>query len=199
MLWARVRRAWLLVAAIALLVMGLTKLNERSFSLPALFGSGGFVLWTTFLPLLWAVAVADSFAAKTQAAEARPGRRVAGLDLALFLVSTAAAAAAFVVLGGSAETPTSAVAHVLIMSGLACSVTLLAGAGGGVLAASALVVVTTPYGRTGFAAGYVRVLQPDGHATWSLAVGIVLCATACCLLVTRRTTIRLGGTQRLAG
>lgn len=38
MLWARVRRAWLLVAAIALLVMGLTQLNERSFSLPALFG-----------------------------------------------------------------------------------------------------------------------------------------------------------------
>jgi hypothetical protein len=195
MLWARQGRVATLGVVLALLVAGLVGLGGRSFALPAIFGTGGYVLWSTFLPLLWAVAVADCFAAKTQAVEARPARHVALLDLSLNAGATALACVAFVALGSGAEPPAAAVAHVLIMSGLAGATTLLAGPGPAVLAASALVVITTPYGRSGLGAGFVRILQPDGHLAWSLFVGGALSALACVLLATARTRVRLGRTD----
>ncbi|MGD9957957.1 hypothetical protein [Nocardioides sp.] len=182
-LWANQRRIWILVITVGLVAPGALWLQSRAFVMPAIIGSGASALWATFLPLVWAVAVADAFSSKTQGAEARPGPRVAILDLLLFLLATSTAAtAACLATGGESVSATTA--HILIMSGLA---------------ASALMVITTPYGHTAFAGTYVRILQPDGNTTWSLTVGIALCGGACFLLSTRRTTINLGQTAGLGG
>ncbi|CUR58628.1 membrane hypothetical protein [metagenome] len=197
-LWASQRRIWLLVVTIGLVTAGALWLQSRAFAMPTIIGSGGMALWATFLPLIWAVAVADAFSSKTQGAEARPGPRVAGLDLLLFvLATTTAATAACLAAGGQSATATTA--HILIMSGLACMVTLSVGAASAMLAGSALMAITTPYGHSAFAGSYVRVLQPDGDTTWSLIVGITLCLCACLMLATRATTINLSRTAGLVG
>jgi hypothetical protein len=202
-LWARSRRVLVQATVLAAALVVGTFLGERTGVMPTLFGSGAHrVLLTAFLPLAWAAAVADGFATRGQAIEARARpmanvstSRRAVLDAGLFIGAAVLAAfsfATFVVVTGP---PLSGVGPVLVLSGVACIATLLGGPADGVLAASVLVIVTTVYGITAPASSYVRILQADGDLTWSITCGVALCGAATVLLLTDKATVRLGGSE----
>lgn len=191
-LWARQRRLLLLGGVVVVLGAGALGLGATTVSLPAIIGSSTTLPVASFLTLLWAVALAEGLGSATQAVEARPASRVALLDTALLLAGTVLAALVFVALGRTVEPTLASVAHVLVMSGLAASLTLRLGPAPAVLACSTLLVATAPYGPDAPAGAYVRLVQPDGDVVFSLAVGVVLCAAAAALLLTRRVTVRLG-------
>lgn len=200
MLWLRVRRAWELLAGCLLMVLAVTVLSGEGFALPAVFGSLNVVQWTTFVPLAWSMAVADVLSAKTQAVEARVGGHVARFDLGLFLAATLAGCLAFAgVQAVSGADISTAIAQVLIMTGLAGTLTLRRGPAAAVLGCAGVVVVSTPYGPDAFLGQYIRVLQDDGNPWWALAVGVVLCVAASILVATRRVRVNLSGAESLVG
>lgn len=195
--WLRTRRVWLLCAAVVFCGAGSLALQGRFAAVPVIVGVDGMTMWSTFLPLVWAVAVADCFASKAQSAEVRPSLRAVLVDVALLLGAGAIAAVVFAVATVPPEPDVGAAGHVLIMTGLACSLTLLQGPGASVLAACVVLMISMFYGVDAPAAEYVRVLHPDGNATWALVVGVCACLLACYLMVSGRTKSRLGATDRL--
>ena len=204
-LWARARRLPVVVSTlIVILVVGGT-VGDRGVALPTLIGSGnGMAMVATLLPLAWAAALADGFAARGQALEGRPTglgtsplSRLGLVDATLFLSAVAVAAVSFstiVVVRGSVL---GGVGPVLVLSGVSCVRTLQAGAGQGILAASVLLMITTAYGTTAPGSQFVRLLQPDGDAAWSFVCGLALCSVAWWLLLTNRVTTRLEASERL--
>jgi hypothetical protein len=197
-LWSRIRRVWLLVLVLALLSVVGVAMSQRTVALPAFFGSGtSSVSLRSFLPFPWSIAVADAFATRGQAVEARPARRMGWADAGLFVASVLAAALSFWAFDPTGGRELAAVAPVLILSGLSCVGTLRAGPASGALAVTVLLLVTTLYAMNAPGARFVRVLQPDGCGPWSLVIGALLCALACWLLLTNQVTTRLGATERL--
>lgn len=196
MLWIRARRVWWLVVALVLMV-GLERLvGGLSLSVPALFGGGAnFVFLRTYLPLIWAAAIADAFAGRGLSVEARPaslvrmpGSRLGLHDAGLFVVATSVAAVLF---SGLASGGGAGVGPVLVLSGVTCIGTLRAGPAVGVFVSTMLMLLTSFYPRTAPASRFVHILQPDGEAAWSLAVGLVVALAAAGLLVTDAAVTRL--------
>lgn len=193
-LWFSTRRAVPLTIWLAVLVVIGVLLGPRSMDLPALVGSrGSNVLLSAFVPMLWAAAIADTFAARTYGVEARPARRVGLLDAGLFLSATGAAAALYdgVVVGPAAD----GVGPVLITSGVAVVVVLRRTAAAAAFVVSAAVLVTSVYGPDAPGAAFVRLLQGDGDARASYVVGLFACGVACWLLVSNRVNTRVRGSD----
>lgn len=176
--WIRTRHWWVVLGTAAVCGLALSVLRARFVALPVLFGTDGMALWTTFLPLLWAVGVADCFSSKTQSAEIRPCRRAVALDACLLLAVAALGVAVFVAAAGRDQPTATTAGHVLAMTGLTTIVTIRGGAAAGVLASSALLMATTFYAADAPAGRYVRLLQPDGDPHWSLIAGLALCLVA---------------------
>lgn len=197
--WLRTRRVWSpLVAAVAC-AAALLALEDSFVSMPVALGTDGMAVWTMFLPLVWAVAVADTFASKTQAAEARPSQRALLLDVGLLIVLAVVGAALFGTLVGPHQSAVAAVGHVLLMTGVACAVTLRGGSGAGVLTAVALMIGTTFYGIDAPAGRYVRVFQPDGDPAWTWTVGTFSCLVAGALILGDGARVRLAQSHRASG
>lgn len=176
-LWARSRRLPVLLIAVLVLAVVDALLGERVVTVPSVVGAGAStMLVSAFLPLLWAAVLADSFASRCQGVEVRPSRHLAVLDVTLLVVAVA----------GAAYAHAPAVGPVLVLSGLACAVTLRRGSAAGVFGATAVVLGTTLYGLGAPGARYIRVLQADGDPTWSCVLGVSLCVVACGPLLTDR-------------
>lgn len=194
-LWLRARRPWWMVAALALMLVLDRAVGGLSLSVPALFGGGAdFVFLRTYLPLVWAAAIADSFAGRASSIEARPAS-VAGLpvprlglhDAALFVVASTASAALF---AASSSGGFWGAGPVLVLSGVTCVATLRAGPAVGAFASTMLVLLTSVYPRTAPAARFVHILQPDGEPSWSTACGVLVCLAACAMLATHAVRTR---------
>lgn len=173
-LWLRVRRlpSLLVVASVCLCLTA--ALGNRLLPLPVVVGNEGRALWSTFLPLAWAMAVADSFTDAGAGAELRPALRTRVFDVILFLGCCIVGVLVFLPAAGEAVSPTATVAHVAILTSLAASVTLMRGPGEAALVTSSLLVVTTLYGIQAPAADMVRILQPDGNVAASLSLAASL-------------------------
>ncbi len=187
--WLRTRRVWMLVAVAAVCAVAAAALTDEVAPMPVAVGTEGRALWSTFLPLLWVIAVADALASKAQYVEGRPGRRLILFDAGLFLSMCLVGTGVFASFAGT-QSPVAVTAHVLVLTGLAGWVTLLGGPGAGVLASSSLLLLTTLYGTRAPLSRHVRVLQPDGDPHWALWVGIVLCLGALLTLVFGRESPR---------
>lgn len=196
MLWIRARRAWWMVAALVVM-LGLDRLlGGLALSVPALFGGGvNFVFLRTYLPLIWAAAIADSFAGRGLSIEARPTllasvpvSRLGLLDAGLFVVASSITAVLF---SGLQPGGLSAVAPVLVLSGVACIGTLRAGPAVGAFASTMLMLLTSVYPRTAPAARFIHILQSDGEPAWSTTCGIVIGLAAAGLLATNSALTRL--------
>lgn len=172
--WARTRRVWQLAGIASFCFVALMLLEGRRVAAPVAVGTDGQALWSTFLPLLWAMGMADVFASKAQTTELRPGRRLVKLDVALFLGAGVVAAAIFAQGVHPSESSLGGAGHALTMSGLTVWMTLRRGPGAGMLASSGLLLVTTLYGVHAPLGHYVRVLQPDGNPQWAFLVGMLL-------------------------
>jgi hypothetical protein len=182
-LWLRVRRRWVLAGAFGVLALGLVILGDRSGALPTVIGGGSNnLLWSSLIPLAWAAALAYSFDSKAATVETRPGHRLIRLDTALFVATTAGVDLLFLGVGAVSGPTLGVVAHVMILSGLACSLTLLAGAGAGIMGATALLLLTSSYNPRLEGARYVRVLQPEGALRWSLLLAMTLVGLAIYLM-----------------
>lgn len=195
-LWVRARRAWwLIVALLAMLTLD-AMVGGISLSVPALFGGGAsFVFLRTYLPLLWAAAIADAFAGRGLSVEARPMlwaripvSRLGLLDAASFVVASALTAALF---SGFASGEFSGTGPVLVLSGVTCIATLRAGPAIGVFASTMLMMLTSTYPRTAPGARFIHILQPDGQPTWSMMCGVVACLIAGGMLATDSAVTRL--------
>jgi hypothetical protein len=164
-------------------------------TVPALFGGGaGFVFLRTYLPLVWAAAVADSFAGRGLSVEARPllllrgpTSRLGLHDAGLFVVSSATAAALF---SGLTSPGSSGVGPVLVLSGVTCIATLRAGPAVGAFASTMLMLLTSVYPRTAPASRFIHILQPDGEPAWSTTCGVVVCLVAAGLLAANAARTR---------
>ncbi len=196
MLWLRARHAWWMVAALVAM-LGFDRLvGGLSLSVPALFGGGAnFVFLRTYLPLIWAVAIADSFAGRGFSIEGRPAllpsvamSRLGLLDAGLFVVASSTAAALF---SGFQSGGLSGTAPVLVLSGVACIGTLRAGPAVGAFASTMLMLLTSVYPRTAPAARFIHILQPDGEPAWSTTCGILVGLAAAGLLATNSARTRL--------
>ena len=194
--WLRTRRVWAPGVAVVVCAVGLLVLENSFVSMPVALGTDGMAVWTMFLPLVWAIAVADTFASKTQAVEARPARRTLQLDALLLLVLAVVGAGVFGTLVGPHQSAAGSSGHALLMTGVVCVVTLRGGAGSGVLAAVALLVATTFYGIDAPAGRYVRLLQPDGDPQWTLLMGVVSCVVAGAVLLGDGARVRLAANHR---
>jgi hypothetical protein len=199
-LWIRARRAWWLVAALVVM-LGLDGLvGGLSMSVPALFGGGaGVVFLRTYLPLVWAAAIADAFAGRGLSIEARPmplgelpPSRLGLHDACLFVVASSVTAALF---SGLSSSGFLGAGPVLVLSGVTCIWTLRAGPAVGVFVSTMLVLLTSTYPRTAPGSRFVHVLQPDGEPAWSLALGIVLSLMAAGLLATTSVRTRLRASE----
>ncbi|WP_377325751.1 hypothetical protein ACFJIY_11575 [Pimelobacter simplex] len=199
-LWLRARRAgWLAAAALALVALDRTA-GELSLSVPALFGTtSGVVFLDTFLPLIWAAAIADAFTGRGLGTEARPAllarlpaSRLGVHDAGLFLTASAAAGG---LVAGVAGGGVHGLAAVLVLAGLTCAGTLRAGPAAGIFASTLMALLTSVYPRNAPAARFVHLLQPDGEAAWALGCGIATCLVAAGLLVTGRVHVRLHATD----
>ncbi len=165
-------------------------------SVPALFGGGAnFVFLRTYLPLIWAAAIADSFAGRGLSIEARPmmlmslpASRLGLHDACLFVVASSTAAALF---SGLPSGGLSGVGPVLVLSGVTCIGTLRAGPAVGAFASTMLMLLTSFYPRTAPGSRFIHILQPDGELAWSTTIGIVVCLTAAALLATNSALTKL--------
>jgi hypothetical protein len=187
-LWLRLRRVEVLVAAISALAVALQVAGERHVIIPTVIGGGSSMMsWSVLMPLAWAAALCSSFESTAGQVESRANPRVGRLDCLLFTASTVAVTGTFIFTAtASAGGKALISAHLLVLAGLAVSGTALFGAGVGALLATSLVLATCSYSPSMPGARFVRVLQPDGEPLWSLAVGITLCMGALVLLVTGR-------------
>jgi len=185
------------MAGALVLMLGIDRLvGELALSVPALFGGGvNFVFLRTYLPLIWAAAIADSFAGRGLSIEARPTllasmpvSRLGLLDAGLFVVASSTAAVLF---SGLQPGGLSAVAPVLVLSGVACIGTLQAGPAVGAFASTMLMLLTSIYPRNAPAARFIHILQPDGEPAWSTACGFVVCLAAAGMLATNSALTRL--------
>ena len=192
--WLRTRHLWVFAGTAVACAVGLGVLQGGRIAVPIVLGRDGVALWSTFLPLAWAIAVADCFSSKLQSAEIRPSQRVLALDTALLLVMAATGVAVFSTLAGPHESATAAAGHVLAMTGIACSFTLVGGPGLGVLVSSGLLIATTFYAVDAPGGRYVRVFQPDGAPAVALLVGVLACLVAGALILGDRAQVRLGAT-----
>lgn len=190
MLWLRARRPWWMVAALVLM-LGLDRLaGSTSLTVPALFGGGAsFVFVRTYLPLIWAAAIADSFGGRGLSIETRPAflvkapvSRLGLHDAGLFLGGSLIAAVLFS--GFSSAGP------VLVISGVACIGALRAGPAMGAFASTMLMLGTSVYPRTAPASRFIHILQPDGDPTWAAACGLLICLIATGMLVTNAAVTR---------
>lgn len=205
-LWLRTRRIAAMVATLVVVLTLGVMLGRRSLVLPTLFGTGANgVLATTFLPLAWAVALADGFAARCQAVEARPATtrtmpfaRSGVLDAGLFIGAVTLAASSYAALVVPSGTPITGLGPVMVLSGVACVGTVRAGPAYGTLAASMLLIATIVYGPGAPGSPFVRVVELDGDARTSFGCGLVVCVLVTWLLLTDRVTRRLGATERLS-
>lgn len=195
MLWIRARRPWWMVAALVLM-LGLDRLvGGLALSVPALFGGGAnFVFLRTYLPLIWAAAIADSFAGRGLSIEARPlllvkvpVSRLGLHDAGLFVVASSITAALF---SGQQSGGLSGVGPVLVLSGVTCIGTLRAGPAMGAFASTMLMLLTSLYPRTAPASRFIHILQPDGEPAWSTTCGIVVCLAAAGMLATNSALTR---------
>lgn len=196
MLWIRARRVWWMVAALVLM-LGLDRLvGGLSLSVPTLFGGGAnFVFLRTYLPLIWAAAIADSFAGRVLSIEARPMflvsvpvSRLGLLDACLFVVASSMTAALF---SGFPSGGLSGMGPVLVLSGVTCIGTLRAGPAVGTFASTMLMLLTSFYPRTAPGSRFIHILQPDGELAWSTTLGIVVGLAAAGFLVTNSALTRL--------
>lgn len=194
--WWGTRRGWLPLCVLLISAPAAYVLNTKAIVLPIVFGVDGLVLGSTFLPLLWALAAADCFASKSQAAEIRPARRLLMADTTMMGVYGIAAAATFAIFSGPHEAVTGAAGHALLMTGLGCAVAMRAGAGAASLALCALLMSTILYGKDAPAGRYVRVLQPDGEPTWAFGVGAAAFVVALAICAAGLHPSRLGATER---
>ncbi|MEZ5094585.1 hypothetical protein [Nocardioides sp.] len=183
--WLRVRHVptLCLVALLCLLLAG--AVGGRQLLLPVVVGNEGRAVWSTFLPLVWAMAVCDAFATTGQGVEARPGRRLRSADSLLFAGCCTIGVVVFLPGAGSVP-PLATAGHVLTLTGLAGLVTLWRGAGAGALATTSLLIVTTLYGVQAPLGRLVRVLQPDGSTAAAWVVGTALCAGTVLTLLRHR-------------
>ena len=195
-LWVGARRPWVMIAALFVLLALDHLIGEVELLIPAVFGSASVTYFSTYLPLIWSMAIADSFSARGLSVESRPMLyarsgfvRQGPLDVGLFLGGTVVAAVVMS-LFGAYEGPRAA--PVLILAGVACVLTLRFGASMGVFGATLVVVMTTTYPPVYTGSKFVRVLQPEAEPTWALACGIGVCVLAAALLVTNsaRTVFR---------
>ena len=195
MLWLRARRPWWMVAALVLM-LGLDRLaGATSLSVPALFGGGAsLVFLRTYLPLIWAAAIADSFGGRGLSIEARPAflvkapaSRLGLHDAGLFLGGSLIVAVLFSGLPDAGP--------VLVISGVACIGALRAGPAMGAFASTMLMLATSIYPRNAPAAPFIHILQPDGDPTWAATCGILLCLIATGMLVTNSTVTRFRATE----
>lgn len=195
-LWLRARRAWwLIVALLAMLTLD-ALVGGISLSVPALFGGGAsFVFLRTYLPLLWAAAIADAFAGRGLSVEARPMllaripvSRLGLHDASAFVVASALTAALF---SGFVVGEFSGAGPVLVLSGVTCIATLRAGPAVGVFASTMLMMLTSTYPRTAPGARFIHILQPDGQPTWSTMCGVLACLIAAGMLATDNAVTRL--------
>lgn len=194
--WWRTRRAWWALVALGLCAPAAYVLQTRALVLPIAFGADGLVLGTTFLPLIWSLAVADCFASKSQAVEVRPARRLLVADVALLTGFALAAATTFAFFAGPHQAATGAAGHALLLTGVAVVIAMRAGTGPAALVMCALLMTTTLYGLDAPGGRYVRVLQPDGDPTWAFLVGGVSIAAAIVMCIAGATKTRLGATHR---
>ena len=184
-----------MAAALALMV-GLDRLvGGVSLTVPALFGGGAdFVFVRTYLPLIWAAAIADSFAGRCLSVEARPlpfvsvpVSRLGIYDATLFLVASSTVALVSVAPSGE----WSEVGPVLVLSGVTCIGTLRAGPAVGIFTSTMLMLLTSVYPQVAPGSRFIHVLQPDGEVAWSLGCGIAVGVAAVALLATNSARTRL--------
>lgn len=189
MTWMRVRHVPVLcLVALACLLLA-HAVGDHRLLMPVVVGNEGKSLWSTFLPLVWAMAICDAFATTGEGVEARPGLRTRVADSLLFVGSCVLGASIFLP-GADPVQPIATAGHVLTLTSLACLVTLMRGAGAGALAASSLLIITTLYGVQAPAGRIVRVLQPDGSVTAAWSLGIVLAAVTLVTLLRHRRARR---------
>lgn len=191
-LWFKVRRVVRLLTAIVAMAVISAVLGQGPLTLPTAFGAGGFSTPATFIPLVWAIALADSYASRLGSVEVRPRPILALLDTGLFCSMSLMAALSFAVIAAGSTGPLRAGLHIFIVSGIAVAGTLLAGPSAATLAASTLMVATTVYGRSAPAADLVRVLQPDGNLGASMLAAMVSFGGALALLLVSRPSTDLG-------
>ncbi|MQW76736.1 hypothetical protein GHK92_12690 [Nocardioides sp. dk4132] len=194
--WLRTRRVAAPLGAALLCGVVLFALQNRFFVMPVVVGTDGMMLWSTLIPLIWAIGVADCFGSKTQSAEARPARRTLILDAGLLLALAAVGVGVFTAATGPDESATGTAGHVLILTGIACMFAMRAGSAAGALASTSLLIVTSFYGRDAPAGPYIRILQPDGHPTWALFVGVLACLAALALILLDNAAVNLAATHR---
>ncbi|WP_183095812.1 hypothetical protein [Nocardioides stalactiti] len=197
-LWCRARRVQQLV--VVLLVVGgiQSVVGGTVLRVPPVVGVDGISTWSTFLPVVLGVALADSVASRTQGVEQRVARHVVALDLVLLLFAASAAAALLCAFRGSHPEAAGTVGHVLIATGTATAATLRWGRGAGVLLPISTAVVCLGYGYDAPAGPYVRVLAPDSDAAWDLAVGCAVFGAASIMILTRSVTISFRRADALA-
>lgn len=194
-LWARTRRALPLALVLcAALAIGASA-GSRSVVLPVLFGSvGSRSALTSFTPLLWGIAVADAFSSRRTSMEVRPAGRLARVDASFLALIAATSGLSFSLFA----TPTGAngfgFGSMLIVSGLACGVTLRFGPSASAFSVATLVFTTAVYGMDAPASRYVRVFEPEAPRWWSIGLGLLLVGWSCVLLFTDRvqTEFRIG-------
>lgn len=196
MLWMRARHIWWMGAALVTMLALDALVGGVSLSVPALFGGGAsFVFLRTYLPLLWAAAIADTFAGRGLSVEARPtpsarlpASRLGLLDAFLFLIASSITATLF---SGFPSDELAGVGPVLVLSGVTCMATLRAGPAVGVFTNTMLMLLTSVYPRTAPAARFIHILQPDGQPVWSMTCGVVGCLAAAGMLATNSAVTRL--------
>lgn len=191
-LWLRSRRVkWLVL--VLFVVAGLTRVSgDWAVVLPLIYGEGGHSFLATFIPVIWAAMLTDSMTGRTRSVEARPARRLCRLDAILYLSAVTGAAVAFCLLDPYAGNHLARMGPALVLSGIACVVGLLRGPAAGMFTACGVLLGTSVYGSDAPGGGFVRVLEPDGYAVWSLACGAALTAHTCLILLTDRAAQSCG-------
>jgi len=191
-LWMRVRRTWVLAGSLALFCLVLQFGGHKQILVPTVIGGGGSaVVWASFLPLGWAVAICLAYEGLGAQAEDRPKRRLVVFDSLLFVCATALLLLVLAVAGPHQDARAHLVTHALILSGLAAAVTARVNANSGIMAATVLLLVTSSYSPYLAAAEYIRILQPEGNLRLSFTLGVILFAAATWLMA-RRDRRRFG-------
>lgn len=197
-LWARARRIPLVIVSLVVLGLLLRLGRGHVLVIPTVVGGGAAsVLWSTFLPLLWAVVLCAAFESVGSPVEQRPGRHVVRLDCSLFLIGTLAFAATSALMDRTSAWVL-VVAHAMFLGGLATAATAIRGAGGGAMAVTVAVLLTSSYSPHISGAEYARFLQPDGNISFAVFLGVLLTVLAV-LALTGRALEGPAGPTRKAG